>query len=476
MQKNVQQNSRLKRAVNRLLVHNPYIEPPTRRSLMHQIKNIIETNKELNHRFMDFNYTKEFKQMKRTMNKFNSEQNNKKNLVSKLSKENNFFAKSYPNIISSLAIKVDKKNINYQTISNFNQKYDPTNHSKEDNFFYEDPLLLTKSKDLDNFYINLKNPSTKKDVSLNYSKKLLLGLNSNSPLNRVLKIIDKHNLKTGGNNYFEEEEYLSDRPITVNNQNIENVPAEQKPLSERKNNYFAKNNKFYNKKTDPKKKKEINEIIMLKRYNKNIKKLLGTSNSLPKKNSQIHINFDKLSSILNQNPNNYKRQLKFKKNTILKNNNLNNNIIPERRKRNVRFNTIFSSQNIVNNYTKQFNEIKPLKINDDKEKRQNSDFIKKDLEKMFPIKNDLYKEIKKKLNKVKKLKGSIQIQNIYNDLVKTKETVNEYETKKEPKLKYLYSLYCDKNFYPFQKEERENYQIKKLDRDLFWTVNEFHNN
>ena len=227
MQKSAPQNFKLKRAVNRLLVHNPYVEPPTRRSLMHQIKNIIESNKQLNHRFMDFNYTKEFKQMKRTMNKFNSEQNNKKNLVSKLSKENNFFAKSYPNIISSLAIKVDKKNINYQTISNFNQKYDPTNHSKEDNFFYEDPLLLTKSKDLDNFYINLKNPSTKKDVSLNYSKKLLLGLNSNSPLNRVLKIIDKHNLKTGGNNYFEEEEYLSDRQITVNNQNIENATSER---------------------------------------------------------------------------------------------------------------------------------------------------------------------------------------------------------------------------------------------------------
>ena len=92
-------------------------------------------------------------------------------------------------------------------------------------------------------------------------------------------------------------------------------------------------------------------------------------------------------------------------------------------------------------------------------------------------KDDAFKRsINKKLSKVKKLKGSIQIQNIYNDLVKTKENICTYQNKKEPKLKFLYSLFSNKKAVPFQKEEKENYKIKKLDRDLFWTVNEFHNN
>jgi hypothetical protein len=54
--------------------------------------------------------------------------------------------------------------------------------------------------------------------------------------------------------------------------------------------------------------------------------------------------------------------------------------------------------------------------------------------------------------------------------------VSRYQNKKEPKLKFLYSLFSNKKGIPFLKEEKENYKIKKLDRDLFWTVNEFHNN
>ena len=76
---------------------------------------------------------------------------------------------------------------------------------------------------------------------------------------------------------------------------------------------------------------------------------------------------------------------------------------------------------------------------------------------------------------MKKLKCSIQIHSIYKDLTKTKETLNEYEKEKEQKFKYLYSIFSKKKFSPFQKEEKENYKIKRLGHELFWTVNEFHN-
>ena len=95
---------------------------------------------------------------------------------------------------------------------------------------------------------------------------------------------------------------------------------------------------------------------------------------------------------------------------------------------------------------------------------------------MYPIQGKMQKTLKKKLLKMKKLKGSIQIQSIYKDLAKTKETLNEYAKQKEPKFKYLYSIFSKKKFNPFQKEEKENYRIKRLDHELFWTVNEFHNN
>ena len=107
---------------------------------------------------------------------------------------------------------------------------------------------------------------------------------------------------------------------------------------------------------------------------------------------------------------------------------------------------------------------------------EENDLIDKEIEKMVPKQSKVHKSIKRKLTKMKKLKGSIQIHSIYKDLVKTKETVHEYEKEKEPKFKYLYSIFCDNKLMPFQREERENIKIKKLDQELFRTVNQFHSN
>ena len=237
-------NHKLKRAIKRLLIHNhnPYIDPPTKTEISNKIKYLIETNKELNHRFMDFNYLREYKQMRRTMNKFNSEQNVRKDLVSKLSKENSFFTKSYSNIIASLVIKLDNNNINYHTISNFNKKYEHNlspSKEKENNFFYEDPLLLTKSKDLDNFYINEKHPNAKKDTTLNYSKKLLLSLNSNSPLNRVLKTVEQYNKKIYWRSFYQKGK---NKMFMRNNYFYNNNTIQNEALTDR-NTYYLGNKK-----------------------------------------------------------------------------------------------------------------------------------------------------------------------------------------------------------------------------------------
>ena len=463
-------NHKLKRAIKRLLIHNqnPYIDPPSKTELSNKIKYIIETNRELNHRFMDFNYLREYKQMRKTMNKFNSEQNDRKNLVSKLSKENNFFTKSYSNIIASLAIKLDNNSINYHTISNFNKKYENNlspSKDKENNFFYEDPLLLTKSKDLDNFYLNEKHPNAKKDTTLNYSKKLLLSLNSNSPLNRVLKTVETYNKKKHLNTFYGSGK---SKMFMRNNNFYSNNNTQNEPLTDR-NTYYLGNTK--KDKKDKKSKKQI-EIINLINENNSIKKIINLKTH-DRRASQINENISNLLSSFNYKFINSKENKKDKdslkrivSNDIL----LRKNGNP---RKTVRYNGRFSCVNVMKNLYNNIDEDNSLNsiMN-----QKNPAILNNNMKSIIP-KDDVFKRtINKKLSKVKKLKGSIQIQNIYNDLVKTKENVSRYQNKKEPKLKFLYSLFSNKKVFPFQKEDKENNKIKKLDRDLFWTVNEFHNN
>ena len=468
MKKTKDTNLKLKKAVNRLLFRKKKEDPPTRESLMHQFKNIILTNKQLNQRSMNFNFNKEYKRMHKTMNRFNSEQNSKKNLVSKLSKENQFFTKSYSNIIASLVIKLDKKNINYKTITNFNQKYEPLENSKkkDNNLFFEDPLLLTKSKDLDNYYDNEKNIN-KEDEYLNYSRKILFGIDINSPLNRVLQIIEKRNAMTPMVSPQEENLESEGNASERNNFNKKNTNENNQPLSDRNKNYFRnKTSKlFYNKFTDVNKMNEKEEIKKLKKYNRSIKKLIYQDQP---DRTYTDKNIKKFSLYLNNNNINSEN----KNDNILKTyTNKSKNYLG------IKFNSNFSSKNVMNTImVNNLENIKPkkkklIKINEEK----NDNYIK-EFENMYPIQGKMQKTLKKKLLKMKKLKGSIQIQSIYKDLAKTKESLNEYAKEKEPKFKYLYSIFSKKKYNPFQKEEKENYRIKRLDHELFWTVNEFHNN
>lgn len=445
-------NIKLRNAVNRLLFRKKIDEDiPTRKYLMHQFKNIILRNKQLNHRFMDFNFTKEYKQLHKTMVKFNSEQNSKKNLVSKLSKENYFFTKSYPNIIASLVIKLDKKNVNYQTISNFNQKYKSASSTpKTDNFFYEDPLLLTKVKDLDNFYENENNTNANDDESLNYSKKLLFELNCSSPLNRVLQIIEKKRLKMQHAN--ERKENISERDNLYNN--IFNT--ENQPLSDRNK---KNDNIYYNKFTDINEMNTKEEIKKLKKYNSSIKRILNDKNHVGRTFTQKKLDTLGFKPIFTKDNGNGK---------------VINTYAGDKNKKKVKFNTILSGKDLIKQFSHQLDNITPSKRQLLKIKDKEKEIMVKELDKILPKQNKMYKNIKKKLGKIKKLKGSIQIKNIYKDLMKTKEKVNGYEKEKEPKLKYLYSIYNNKKFVPFKKEESENIRIKKLDHELFWTVNQFH--
>jgi hypothetical protein len=369
-------------------------------------------------------------------------------------------------MISSLAINIDQLNINCETISNFNQKFElKSASSKENNFFYEDPLLLTKSKDLDNFYINENITSTKNDLSLLYSKKLLLDIHSNSPLNRVIKIIEKSSPKKPQFSDMFKNNYnnLTERNYSNNNMITKNIIIENQSLSDRNINIFRNKQKINTPKYPDINTINPEEIKQLKKYNKSIKKLLK-GNVPDRTYTQKNLNILKYSSLFNNNGRNSCK--KNEKKRSIKVYSQSND-----KKANSKNNAVSSSKNLKNILPKKQIKIDLLKLDD-----MSNNNIYKDIDKYLPKRSKLQKTIKKKILKMKQLKGSIHIQNIYKDLVKTKETIHEYEKERQPKFKYLYSLFNDKNLLPFQKEEKENLNIKKLDRDLFWTVNEFHNN
>ena len=460
MKEKKESNYKLKNAVNKLLFSRKEKEAPSRNELNHQIKNIILTNKQLNHRCMNFNFEKEYKSMHKTMTKFNNEQNSKKDLILKLSKENQIFTESYSNVIASLAGKLDKKSINYHTISNFKQKYEPSLalSNKNNNLFYEDPLLLTKSKDLDFFYLNDNNVDSNKDQSLNYSKKLLYEINHNSPLNRVFKIIEKRTSKIYNEEIFKNINNINNLSERNNNINLINqIINENQPLSDRPSNYFRNDNLFYDKYTTTNDINEKNEIKLLKKYNRKIKKLLD-KNKHERTYSEKNLNIFGSSSMLNDKKTNDNKN-KYNSTDTNKN-------------KNIKLNLMFSSKNLRNNIPKKLQNIKPIK----KKSIILNEEIMNEINKKILLQEKTRKSFKKKLGRMRKLKGSIQIQSIYKDVVKTKETINQYEKEKNQKFKYLYTIFNKKKNPPFQKEEKENKKINKLDHDLFWTVNKFHNN
>jgi hypothetical protein len=88
------------------------------------------------------------------------------------------------------------------------------------------------------------------------------------------------------------------------------------------------------------------------------------------------------------------------------------------------------------------------------------------------LKNDIYKVLKKKniLKKAIKEKYAINLENIYNDLVKTKNIIMDYTKNKENKFQILYNKFNNKKNNILLKNEYENEKLKKTDYNLFWAI------
>ena len=450
---------KFKNSIKDLFNKDTKYRPKTRAELMKKIKNIILSNHNLNNHEISTNYLNEYHEMNLTMKKFNQTQNIKKNIVTELSKENTFFSKSYSNMISSMIMNLENKNINYQTISNFNKNYiDKFSKFNEKNFFYQNPLLLTKKKDMKNFYLYQKECGEENDQYLNYSKKILNGINKQLPMMKISNIIQEmsnnknnrtfHRMKTFKkpekeiiiSNSFERRKSVTQRIkeplINFINTNVNNNLDNNK----NKNNGALKLNKnfFEEKNTVVKEIPRVGEIKILKKISKD--------------NKEKKISKEK----------NIKNKNKIKKNSKEKKLSL----FPETK-------TNIKNKKSRNNENKKDLEFIPLTERNIKRTSNIKLFdklIKLGISKK-EINNIKERMLDKKIKRISRLKGSIQIKNIYDDCIKTKRIIDDYKKANSTKLKYLYYSSGKKELRPLDKNEKENTRINKLEYNLFWNIN-----
>ena len=434
---------KFKNTINDLFTKDNKNHSHTRSELMKKIKNIILSNDNLNHHVdIDFDFKQEYNEMNKTMKKFNTIHIQRKNIINELSKENQFFSKSYSNMISSLINRIEKKNINYQTISDFNTKY--VKH-RDKNFFFHNPLLTTKQKDLTYFYLNQKNTDEEEDQYLNYSKKLLNKINKQYPSLKINNIIKDYNNQTTYRLNMEKKRtqriktlngFYKDKNLTERN-NTKNM---SKTLKLNKNFFKEKLNDLNNE-------HKIKEIKVFNKYN-------------------IDLNKDKNKVVINNSKNYFKGNSQENDKINIKNEYNKGKIVKEPNK------NIKSPKN-RNSINKRVIEFIPL-TNRNTKGNLNQNFINKLFnlgmnEKEISNIKEKIKELK--LKRIRKLKGSIHIKNIYNDYLKTKKIIDDYKRDNTTKLKYLYYSCGKKKLVPFQRNEKENYKINKIGYNLFWTIN-----
>ena len=425
---------KFKNTITNLFKKNAKNRTQSRQILMKKIKNIILSNENLNHREdMDFNFQKEYRNMNKTMKKFNKTQNNRKNIVDELSKANKFFSQSYSNMLSSLISQLENKNINYRTISNFNTKYLKKHSLKVDNnFFFQNPLLLTKEKDMNNFYLygNNKDADTDADNDqyLNYSKKILNKINNQFTFLKVNKILEELNNKTL-HNKDKKKTFRMFNSVFKNN--ILTERNDKKSQTDRNNFKLNRDGFFSNRNLDSNNENKMSGINIFKKNVNNISvgSVVETKKKLKEDNKKLKLKLDPKITEKYRNSRNSPKKKIFGLNPLSERN---------------------SKRKLDKNF---FNKLIELGLKDNE---------------INNLKENLTET---KVKKMKRLKGTIQIKSIYDDFIETKKIIDDYKKFNNTKIKNLYYYSGKKVIKPFQQYETENNKINKIGYKLFWTIN-----
>jgi len=215
-------------------------------------------------------------------------------------------------------------------------------------------------------------------------------------------------------------------------------------------------NFFTDKNINTNNENKLSEINIFKKYKEDIKNIIDKDFKLKEKKEKLN-----LKEKENKKTNNFKKEMNK--------NDINNNTNKEHKK----IEKYRNSRNYRNSLNKKHSEFNAFT---DRNTKRNSNVKLFNKLISLGIKQDDLNNVKGKINenkvkRIRKLKGSIHIKNIYNDYLKTKKIIDDYKKNNTIPLKYLYYSVGKTVLRPFQKSEKENNKINKLGYNLFWTIN-----
>ena len=143
-----------------------------------------------------------------------------------------------------------------------------------------------------------------------------------------------------------------------------------------------------------------------------------------------------------------------------------------------KFNTQFSSKGNTITNMKRYNQIVQKEIQKLNSVNNNNISNKnKSLNKIYNLKQDVKPKYYDTLSEFSKKRSknieSNQIENLYNEIIRIKKNLKQFEKKNAKELKYLYTAYSKNKGKKLKLSLNENQTLFNLDRKLVYTVNSF---
>ena len=143
-----------------------------------------------------------------------------------------------------------------------------------------------------------------------------------------------------------------------------------------------------------------------------------------------------------------------------------------------KFNTQFSSKGNTITNMKRYNKIVQKEIQKLNSLNNNNISNKnKSLNKIYNLKQDVKPKYYDTLSEFSKKRSknieSNQIENLYNEIIRIKKNLKQFEKKNSKELKYLYTAYSKNKGKKLKLSLNENQTLFNLDRKLVYTVNSF---
>ena len=319
--------------------------------------------------------------------------------------------------------QLKRKNF-YKTLYEENIRFNKEYHSNySSNINQAKPNI--KSKTFQKFYDKHQITDTSKQFNNLFNRDPLLVSNNDIKLYYMGK-----DIKNGDEYKDEALEYVTKLESNINTKSVlnklKNSMSRKLKLNKSKNFPFLEDNisvdrnriGIRNLKTEFNSKNYYKQYTLdLKKYNNNIKQMISKLNQTTR---------DK-----------YKKHYSTGKNKYYPN------------KRNTNFNSVFNdidNENYKTNYFSSYSS---------------------------NVNNKIFNSNSNRNKKKKENKSQNHIESLYNELFNIKKKISKYERKNENEIRYLYTIFANNPSKKFKQSFIENQKLRKLDKELVYSVNSF---